>query len=318
MTASSEITDMGTRPSVERVGFKAHRCMTAPGFSGSVIAAGSRAVYISTDDGDLLAACSMDQQPHPRSFLTDLDLTSLYEGLRMWYEDDELRFGNGASLMVSENQVWYRPSAVPPCVAPSNVLRSRCNDLLQAAQDAHEGENLGLALSSFTIGDRAPTFAGADPDISPLIFAGAEIVKGLAPICRLGDLEPSLKVSERLIGLGPGLTPSGDDFVGGLLFMARHLNAAYPQERWWQGGNIGGFLAHSETMTSRISHALLSDLAEGQSHESLHDLAEELVVDDEKLDAASHVRRVTEIGQSSGWDILTGMLAGLLPVIYRV
>ena len=100
--------------------------------------------------------------------------------------------------------------------------------------------------------------------------------------------------------------------------MVRYLNAAYPQERWWQGGNIGGLLAHSETMTSRISHALLSDLAEGQSHESLHDLAEELVVDDEKLDAASHVRRVTEIGQSSGWDILTGMLAGLLPVIYRV
>ncbi|MCS5656399.1 MAG: DUF2877 domain-containing protein, partial [Dehalococcoidia bacterium] len=268
-------------------------------------------MYISTDDGDLLAACSMDQQPHPRSFLTDLDLTSLHEGLRTWYKDDELRFGNGASLMVSENQICYRPSAVPPCVAPSNVLRSRCNDLLQAAQDAHEGENLGLALSSFAIGDRAPTFAGADPDISPLISAGAEIVKGLAPICRLGDLEPSLKVSKRLIGLGPGLTPSGDDFVGGLLFMARHLNAAYPQERWWQGGNIEGLLAHSEAMTSRISHALLSDLAEGQSHESLHDLAEELVVGDEKLDAASHVRRVTEIGQSSGWDILTGMLAGL-------
>ena len=134
MTASSEITDMGTRPSVERVGFKAHRCMTAPGFSGSVIAAGSRAVYISTDDGDLLAACSMDQQPHPRSFLTDLDLSSLHEGIRTWYEGDELRFGNGASLMVSENQVWYRPSAVPPCVAPVATTSCRPPKTLMKAR----------------------------------------------------------------------------------------------------------------------------------------------------------------------------------------
>ena len=97
----------------------------------------------------------------------------------------------------------------------------------------------------------------------------------LAPICRRGDLEPVLKLAERLIGLGPGLTPSGDDFVGGLIFMARHLISAYPRERWWQGGNIGGLLAYSETMTSKISHALLSDLAEGQSHESLHELVED-------------------------------------------
>ncbi|MQG11907.1 MAG: DUF2877 domain-containing protein [SAR202 cluster bacterium] len=317
MIASIEITDMGTRPSVKQIGFKAHRCMTATRFSGTVIAAGSRAVFIATEDGDLLAACPIDQQPHPRSFLTDLDLSSLHEGLRAWYEDEQLRFGDGASLEMNASQVWYRPSAVPPCVTPRQALLSRCNGLLEVAQNAHDGENLGLALSSFAIDGRAPTPSSPTPYISPLIIAGIEIVDELAPICRLGDLEPALTVAKRLIGLGPGLTPSGDDFVGGLLFMVRHLNAAYPQERWWQEGNIGGLLAHSETMTSRISHALLSDLAEGQSHESLHDLAEELVVDDEKFDAASHVRRVTKLGQSSGWDILTGMLAGLLPVIHR-
>lgn len=314
MTAPSEITGLGTRPSVKQIGFKAHRYLTAPGFSGSVIAAGNQAVFIATEGGDLLAACPMDQQPHPRSFLSDIDLSSLHEGLHTWYEDEEIRFANGVSVELSASQVWYRPSAVPPCVAPLRILHSRCNDLLEVAQNAHDGENLGLALASFGIDDDAP---GVPPNISPLIVAGAEIINELVPICRLGDLESALAISERLIGLGPGLTPSGDDFVGGLLFMARHLNAAYPQESWWRGGNIGGLLARSESMTSRISHALLSDLAEGEGHESLHDLAEELVADNEKFDAASHVRHITEIGQSSGWDILTGMLAGLLPVINR-
>lgn len=66
-------------------------------------------------------------------------------------------------------------------------------------------------------------------------------------------------------------------------------------------------------MTSRISHALLTDLAEGQSHDSLHDLVDSLFSDAGEFSPSEHVRRVAEIGHSSGW----GMLAGLLPVIYR-
>ncbi|MBC8280464.1 MAG: DUF2877 domain-containing protein, partial [Chloroflexi bacterium] len=64
-------------------------------------------------------------------------------------------------------------------------------------------------------------------------------------------------------------------------------------------------------------HAILSDLANGQSHESLHDQADDLLYSRLDFDADNHVRRVPQIGQSSGWDILTGMLAGLLPVAYR-
>ena len=59
------------------------------------------------------------------------------------------------------------------------------------------------------------------------------------------------------------------------------------------------------------------DLDEGESHASLNELAKELLTDSSPFDAAKHVRNITQIGQSSGWDMLTGMLAGLLPVIHR-
>jgi hypothetical protein len=314
MVATSRTTSKGVRPSIRRVGWKAHRYLTSPGFSGRVIAAGSSAVYINTDDGELLAGCSMNVQPHPRSFLTDLDLSSLKEGLRVRTEEGDLRFSNGVSLPLGESEPWHQSSAVPPCVAPQQVFCSRACELLQAARNGHAGENLGLALPLFGHDDQAPIL---EESVSPLIISGVQAVHELLPVCRLGDLESALQLSEQLIGLGPGLTPSGDDFVGGLIFMARHLNAAYPQEGWWRGGNVSGLLNRSETMTSRISHVLLTDLADGQSHESLHDLADALVVDSESFDAAFHVRRVTSIGHSSGWDMLTGMLAGLLPVIYR-
>jgi len=312
-------TDAGRvfRPSVKQTGVKAHRRLTTPGFSGRVISVGSRAVYMTTEDAELLAACPVDQQPHPRSFLTDLDLRSLRVGLRAWTEGDELLFSNEVSLELTGSEIWYRSSAVPPCVVPLQTLRSRIDDLAQAAQYSHDGENLGLALPWFAPGAESPALPGALENISPLIISGVERVTESLPICRDGDLDDVLLILEQLIGLGPGLTPSGDDFVGGLLFMVRHLNAAYPQEGWWRGGDVRGLLARSEKMTSQISHTLLSDLIEGQSHESLHDLAEDLVVDGQEFDAAYHVRRVTQIGQSSGWDLLTGMLAGLLPVIDR-
>ena len=308
---------MNPRPAIKLMGVKAGRYLSAPGFSGEVISAGTRAVYIATDRSEILAVCRNGQQPHPRSFSTGMDLSMFHVGLRTWLEGNELCFSNGIALDLNGYKVWDRQPLEAGSATQVHRLRSRCETLLQAALDLHEGDNLGLALASFTDdGD-----AGCPRDLphatSPLIVAGVERVRELLPHCRRGDLHSALPLAEQLIGLGPGLTPSGDDFVGGLTFMTVHLNRAYPTERWLEGGDIQALLAGSESMTTRISHALLTDLAEGQSHESLHALVDSLFSDAGDFCPYEHVRRVTEIGHSSGWDMLTGMLAALLPVIYR-
>ena len=239
-------------------------------------------------------------------------------GLRAWVEGTELRFGNGISLDLRDCQVWDRQLPVASSAAPWQLLRSRCDELFSAARDLHVGENLGLAIPFFTTDSDTARGVILPKSTPPLVVAGVAGIKRLLPDCRHGKLEPVLNLAEYLIGLGPGLTPSGDDFVGGLVFMSRHLNSAYPDTGLWQGGDIGGLLAFSESMTTPISHALLTDLTEGQSHAALHDLADALFSGTEGFDATGHVRRVMQIGQSSGWDMLTGMLAGLLPVIHRL
>lgn len=308
---------LGPLPTIKLIGAKAHRYLSAPGFSGEVISAGTSAAYIATDAGDILAACRMDQQPHPRSFLTDLDLSMLHVGLRAWVEGPELRFSNGIALNMRNHQVWTRRSPEAEGALPMQELRSRCHALLQAAITLRDGENLGLSLPFFTKDDDSETALSLPITASPLIAAGIDQIRRLLPFCRCGNLRSALESSEHLIGLGPGLTPSGDDFVGGLIFMSSNLNTTYPEARWWEGGDIPALMARSNLMTSKISHALLTDLSEGQSHASLHDLADALLLDDKEFDAEDHVRRVTEIGHSSGWDMLAGMLAGLLPVVYR-
>ena len=93
---------IGHCPAISLIGSKANRILSAPGFSGEVLSTGSRAVYIETVDGEILAACRPDQHPHPRSFLTDLDLASLENGLSVWLEPSKPRFGPGPLVRLAE------------------------------------------------------------------------------------------------------------------------------------------------------------------------------------------------------------------------
>lgn len=109
----------------------------------------------------------------------------------------------------------------------------------------------------------------------------------------------------RLLGLGSGLTPSGDDYVGGALFA---LRAIHPRQRAWQTAATG-ICALAASRTHAISAALLSDLASGDSFAALHALLAGAAAGLEPAALAATVDELTAIGHSSGWDMLTGLLA---------
>ena len=80
----------------------------------------------------------------------------------------------------------------------------------------------------------------APPVASAFISAALGPIRRIAMACRSGQAGRAISEAHDLIGLGPGLTPSGDDFVGGLLFAAWHLGRAYPSlERMWDAGAVG-------------------------------------------------------------------------------
>ena len=112
-----------------------------------------------------------------------------------------------------------------------------------------------------------------------------------------------------LIGLGPGMTPAGDDFVGGAFFARALLaRAGVVDAAAWRdaASTLSEAAAH---LTHPIGAALLGDLLVGEGWSPLHDLAASLARGDEPaaLDAA---RQVTRLGHSSGWDLLAGFVAG--------
>jgi hypothetical protein len=147
---------------------------------------------------------------------------------------------------------------------------------------------------------------GRTPEWPLGTVAGA--AEGLARACADDDATAATIASTALLGVGGGLTPSGDDFVGGALFARWLLALAGIDRDGWRCATDTILRAACER-THPISAALLGDLAGGTSWAALHDLVAALPSDEEG--AVHSARRLVRLGHSSGWDLLAGFGAGL-------
>jgi hypothetical protein len=102
--------------------------------------------------------------------------------------------------------------------------------------------------------------------------------------------------AEQLIGLGPGLTPSGDDYLGGMLVALRLTGRAMQAEGLWRW-----LQPRLKQRTSAISAAHLAAAAAGEAHEALHEV----------LNGTLDLEKLSAVGHCSGWDALAGAVAVL-------
>lgn len=107
-----------------------------------------------------------------------------------------------------------------------------------------------------------------------------------------------------LLGRGQGLTPSGDDFLGGVMIAFHALNRPLTAQRLWND-----LRTPARTATNEISRALLSAAAQGYGSASLHQSIQALFDGGRDLEQA--LAQIDQIGHSSGWDALAGVKAVL-------
>jgi hypothetical protein len=107
---------------------------------------------------------------------------------------------------------------------------------------------------------------------------------------------------EGLIGLGPGLTPSGDDLLGGVLIALRGLG------RGRAAGVLGRWvLSRARTRTNVISYALLAAAVRGEGSEALHEMLA-LLWRPGTPGLRERLDKIAAIGHTSGWDALAGAM----------
>jgi Protein of unknown function (DUF2877) len=153
-----------------------------------------------------------------------------------------------------------------------------------------------------------------------LAEAGAAAESGLAghpdPIrlahrCAEGDLAGAVEAAERIVGLGPGLTPSGDDILSGLLIALRLMGrAAGPRGRTavWTADWLGAAVtADAGTRTTALAATLLHCAASGAAGAEVAAVLRAVAGKEPPVPA---VRRLLAAGHTSGADLAWGVLAG--------
>ena len=106
-----------------------------------------------------------------------------------------------------------------------------------------------------------------------------------------------------LIGLGEGLTPSGDDIVTGLAFLSA-------QPGMHLGSRLGAMrraVAEAAHRTTLLSAVTMAAAVDGRGRQRFHDLAAAIV----EGRPESAVPAVLAIGHASGSDLLNGMSLAL-------
>ncbi|HRD78708.1 MAG TPA: DUF2877 domain-containing protein [Hyphomicrobiaceae bacterium] len=112
----------------------------------------------------------------------------------------------------------------------------------------------------------------------------------------------------RLLGLGPGLTPSGDDILAGMLI------ALHASGRANVATELAAIIASMPSeLTSVISWAHLDAAAEGLPGPAIHRALIAILAGDHA--ALSGVLDVIDtVGHCSGWDMLAGAVVALAAV----
>src|SRR6266487_549703 len=277
--------------------------------AGTIHSVFHKAVNITLDD-TILALLSDELPRMPNSVRLpsigagDL-LPQLRPGMEVWIGDGRLLIPTRSFLLhLPERPAWEpRPEISAHLWRREIVARHVRLLALYLADQAQQG---GLALLIRPLLLERPA-----PD-SPLSRMALPKLRMIAQASWRQDITGIEDATRGLAGLGPGLTPSGDDALGGFISIMMLLSpqlSADGASRVYVANTIA---ATARPRTTALSAVLLAHAACGEVAEQLGTLLLTLTLPAEApeavLNAADHV---LAFGASSGGDTLLGILLGL-------
>ncbi|HSA89910.1 MAG TPA: DUF2877 domain-containing protein [Burkholderiales bacterium] len=237
---------------------------------------------------------------------------------------EALALGEGEVCAVFRRSFYLHLGRKYACIGDAMLGRGPLNALVADFKEPAIGDTAVVALQNAVLWEPPPFRGEAHPHLDAL----RACLDGHVPEEGLGctilgvhnalsvHAQPALEAIDRwlaghalaneasqLIGLGPGLTPSGDDYFGGVLVALRWLGRGAQADSLWRW--LEPRLA---ARTSEISAAHLAAAASGQVHEALHEVLADLSAW-EAPDLHPSLARLDAVGHTSGWDALAGVVA---------
>ena len=272
------------------------RSLLRPGMTGEVILVSSSGVYLKLEE-QILLLCDQSWGTLPIGIgVADFDWTiSLLhprQGQRITVTEDSLWFQSGKLRLMVQSAVSERPRDGTPQIG--RILQA-------AAELASLRKKRGISMLVL------PLVLGRTPEqsekLNPHSAYGYHYLSSLMIALEHGDSDEIRSCVEKLLGLGPGLTPSADDCLLGMLYVFRALPQKAPEGAKLLSEYIEKICDYC---TNQISAAFLKAVIAGAPFERMESVFQGLCGEE-----TLNIEKLTQIGSSSGSEMLLGMLIAL-------
>ena len=292
-----------------RIGETACRLLV-PGTCGQVLAGFSGAAYLVTERAELFWLASENAPMHVRGLRIAGHFPQLVAGENFFIEGRRINIAPDLQVDFGDASTWAMPRIPGNTASEIDQIPARVKSLLSTDLDLSQASGFGqlipkiISLAAGQLDDK--------PEIDPVLALAWLAINEIAKACLLHDMPRLLQEANALVGLGEGLTPSGDDFLGGLLFCIHTIQRLYPGFINLDSFERALFIESVKQRTHLISFTLLKDLINGQAVEPLHQWIHAVLSDQSPASIRQPASCLTRIGHSTGWDLLTGALTCLL------
>jgi uncharacterized protein DUF2877 len=269
-----------------------------------------KAMNIATLDDTMLAVLSNELPRMPNS--VRLSPIMAEKVLRHVRPDLEIWIGDGRLLILAHNLSLHLPETSPWEPRPE----------ITAYHWRHEAVAQHVRLLAHHLAEQ-PQWGGLAPLLKPLLLGqptaetplsrmALPMLRLLAKASWLQDIVGVEEAARSLAGLGPGLTPSGDDALAGFAAVMTLLSPQISVDAAARDHIAVAIASAARPRTTALSAVLLAYAARGEVAEQVGNLLLSLALPVESSKAVLHAAdRVLAFGANSGGDTLLGMLLGL-------
>jgi hypothetical protein len=200
------------------------------GQNGEVVAAVSRALYLTTNH-ELYWITGASSPMHRRCLRISSPIPNMAVGSNVHISSGiPGTEGVHISLDLRCPPTWQAPTLSAHNLIPWQSLASRAAHFYQQFLEYHQPAGLGCLVPAIL---HKMDHASPDAELETgklLPSAAWPVVERIISVLRSHDLQRLSDAAVHLVGLGEGLTPSGDDLLGGLFYCLRLLENAYPDD----------------------------------------------------------------------------------------
>jgi hypothetical protein len=239
-------------------------------------------------------------------------LADLHTGLTVLIQRGTLAFpARGIGLSLHQSQPWNPRPTIPPASCPAERLERNLGQLTQFLLDKapSPSPSPSQGLAQLALLADAPD-RDAPASASPLVQKAWPATRSLLQALAQQQSESAAAAAQALIGLGPGLTPSGDDLLISLIASTLLLSEALGMDSGEYQRFGSKVLAHAQHRTTLLSVNWIEYAARGQVSETLGRLLQALALGDRPSLLEASANEVFSSGATSGGDLLAGVILG--------